>query len=871
MANSLTGDFGAVLQVSGNTINRLLATMHQNGFSDKKLPSFPHSVSLHIGTPNPIDGVIGMVRAQIGTPRIELLNGSTDTFRLEVAVRARFWPDSGSTDFPTFIHGTARALYRIHDIDPNCVGWSSKASGYIWVRVVRDSVEFQGTTGEDRDLGILIAPTDEAAALEKVRRQVAGLLATRFEATPHKVSSRFQKGSMRSIGFAGATAVVAPVAMNGTPSGSIASVNGVFLDGADFGIAMSRDAVLALAEPVLAPLRTFTKTVPVQIHTIVPGVPTIHATYHATVNPPVVEWHAFGSFAVVKIKMSGEAKTESKLPDAKFDVEQDITVNFDSGNEKLGLSVGSRKVSTDVGGPFGWLIKDRVNSEIHAAVQAEAEDACKDAQSTLDAAIARKQELNTQLQTFDKAGYARFGEAVFLPDGMILRGWISLSPRRPLVVKLEKTAEQDGYTALQSWIPGGRIDRLEWTWGWFSGKQAGSLTLTDRFILRRPKGGGTGPWGLVTQLTTPLPGLDGSGKMCLRVRGVRVDPVTGQYVQVNSKSCLEFGFMIAGSVDDFRNTYPLAVPDVPELSQDVPFPQLALIDVRSTVRPASSANTLMVYATNDSFGDLAAVLREGLSRVRRPDAGLGLAVLVPEGQLSRVRGGSFADVESVCEPLGLAVILVEDVGGRWAASFDLQQGRDQLAWRLLSPDGKVTWRHNGTLGADALVPALEEHLVLSGSPKLDPYSPIVDVGRVIGVELLDPNPIYRASDCPPFPLNRAGVGTLVTFVEGTSAASQAQIRRLAERHRDSGSDAAALVVVVRGADRREAEAFQRQMGLDIVALPDPELAITRRFGVRVWPTTFTLDAAGTVARVESGVGTDRPEDDPHRKDDVTCA
>ncbi len=36
MANALTGDFEGVLQVSGGTINRLLATLHQNNFREQR-------------------------------------------------------------------------------------------------------------------------------------------------------------------------------------------------------------------------------------------------------------------------------------------------------------------------------------------------------------------------------------------------------------------------------------------------------------------------------------------------------------------------------------------------------------------------------------------------------------------------------------------------------------------------------------------------------------------------------------------------------------------------------------------------------------------------------------------------------------------
>ena len=49
MANSLTGDFDAVVQVRIAIVNGLLATLHRNGGSEAKTPSLLHSFALPIG------------------------------------------------------------------------------------------------------------------------------------------------------------------------------------------------------------------------------------------------------------------------------------------------------------------------------------------------------------------------------------------------------------------------------------------------------------------------------------------------------------------------------------------------------------------------------------------------------------------------------------------------------------------------------------------------------------------------------------------------------------------------------------------------------------------------------------------------------
>jgi hypothetical protein len=49
MPNALTGDFEAVLQIGNGTLDRLLASMHQNGFVDREGPSLPHTVYFRLG------------------------------------------------------------------------------------------------------------------------------------------------------------------------------------------------------------------------------------------------------------------------------------------------------------------------------------------------------------------------------------------------------------------------------------------------------------------------------------------------------------------------------------------------------------------------------------------------------------------------------------------------------------------------------------------------------------------------------------------------------------------------------------------------------------------------------------------------------
>lgn len=151
MPNPITGDFEAVLQVSGSTIDRLLASMHQQFGTPTSLPVFPHDSFILLGDDAGASGVRGIARIQLSPPRIELLHAAHDRFVIRVWVRAHFTPDSGSAAFPTFIYGEVRAEYRIREehhprygvviasyVDPSGVTFTSAGPDKSWLRDRRD-------------------------------------------------------------------------------------------------------------------------------------------------------------------------------------------------------------------------------------------------------------------------------------------------------------------------------------------------------------------------------------------------------------------------------------------------------------------------------------------------------------------------------------------------------------------------------------------------------------------------------------------------------------------------------------------------------------------------------------------------------------
>jgi len=109
VSNFLTGDFDAVFQLSRGTVNRLLATTHQNrqGYS-KKMPLSPQKLVSRIGGYESVNVGEGQVRGtawvQISVPTIEIVPNSTEELIIECWIRARYRADPDTVPLPQFLY-----------------------------------------------------------------------------------------------------------------------------------------------------------------------------------------------------------------------------------------------------------------------------------------------------------------------------------------------------------------------------------------------------------------------------------------------------------------------------------------------------------------------------------------------------------------------------------------------------------------------------------------------------------------------------------------------------------------------------------------------------------------------------------------------
>jgi hypothetical protein len=873
MSNPLTGDFEAVLQVSGSTVNRLLASMHQNSGSKPDLPSFPHGVWIRVGDPTAIDGMRGNILGQISVPRIELIHGVSDRFWLEVSVRARYMPDPGTVHIPEFIHGTVRAQYRIDKIDPSCLGWQKIASDYIWVRAIGDTVSFTGTAEEDASLLSVAAATVSAAEADaRITRLARFLLTKRFEATPHKVSRRFRSGSMRSLNAGlNKSSVAVPIGLSGDPtSGNIASINQDILEGRHVGIAISRDVIIgkiqreldAIQQAFLMSMRFYHKT---HVDLGILGgldVLTVTIDYKIKLATATAQWIG-GSVpfsgvtlpgGLVAIHLTAQARTGKSLFNFDINITQMLLITFDAATEEFTAApMGSAAVNFT--GPFAGIIDGEARPKVQAQVATIMQNAAAGMAGELSLAN-RKSELVTQLKTMDDGANAWFDSAEFTADGVVVRGTIALTGRRKPVHSFKATAENDGYSGYESWIPGGRVDSFSWSWKWFNNAgKPGSTTTDDRFVLKRPPAKGQGKFGVMLGLETPLPGLDGMGQVCLVVRGVSVDPVTGEFVPTSTtKRCKQFGF-------DIR----LAVPGRVFLTEWVPGPrdpigpvaETAIHEVGGSRAAGHGANTLVVRVGERWNREIASSLREGLAASTRRDAGLVVLVLFTDGVLTRSGSEWLSEFRELTTELEAPLVVNEDVRGSWsrALSMDTREGEaDNLEWRLISPTGGVTWAHTGTLDPGALGLALDDYLFRSPVAANGHSTYDLPLGTRVSSFAFESDVVGRFSDvedtCPAPPFGRLGIEAGVTFVSKGSMASEAALRKLSAEGEGSESVRA---VVFDGASADDLDEIRASLPPGVMAIPDPEGTIARRFGVRTWPSSISINEGGLVSAFNSGI------------------
>ena len=557
MANNLTGDYEAVVQVSVRKINGILSMMHRNkvnAHASDAPPTFEHSsprvriedlkIPKHDTThfakwyagvvqdlretgvlpsdarsvlsekaPPGVSSVLkkgwrdldiirlepaadGAVRGtadvQLSNPTISLAERSVGEVTVHVDVRVHYDPDKGSAPMPEPIHGEVRATY-----------------------IVKTKTEALSVQVSSHDNQIQFIPRIgsglNAADADIISAQVRKVLRHQFVAAdvPMPPGSHFAEFIALGGELDPSQAFALPLQLSDSAAGgNIHSVNKNLLGGFEFAIAVSKEYVISKFQPTLDTLRQFQKDVTVHVTTI--GV--VDPDYHISVSSADL----FFENGAIKLEIHAKATTHHTIAPNYNNIVIKQLIRLVLADQSVTLQASDSDLTIDgITGLFADKARSKTRSEIiderNKALNPEPPGTPPGTVISQTVNNARTQ-LNETLLKFDPFSSVSYKAIETNPDGIVLRGAIAhtrLDWRLDPVV--DPKVAGDGFTAFNSWIPGGRIEKYHWTYpiggsGPVISFKPGVKDEIDRFIVPTPSD------------------LGATGLICLRIEGTRMSP-----------------------------------------------------------------------------------------------------------------------------------------------------------------------------------------------------------------------------------------------------------------------------------------------------------------------------------------------------------
>jgi thiol-disulfide isomerase/thioredoxin len=866
MSNPLTGDWEAVVQIATRQLNGLLGALHQNADQDAALKLL-HSTSARIGDPpsqdpevgpfgewvlaqqraasglglddlrdhltatalpgaaklltaafdefdnwevdlpDDPDVVRGLVRLQVSNVTISVPNGSSSEVTIHASIRARYYPDPGTTALPPSVHGQVHTTFDI----TNLAG-SQGSRLFIEPSAQDAKIQFVAAPGSG------LTAVDESRTAVQVRKFIRGLTML-----PVDLPDDFAFNSFKGLGSGVNQVIALPFQLSGgaPPPNGLQGVTQSFIGSSGFGVAISKAHVTSLID-----LNAIRQSVAAShpSFTIDWGVTSSTVRYDLSFS----NGGPFLTLTNGGIQISGrvEARTSTSwAPNGWVQFTQLITIDVDPQTQAISVR---RAGDPDV--DESWFIPhDRAVNIIRREVD--------DALTRNGTAIRRifhdaRSDLRNGLQEFDPGAVVSFTSIQITGNGVIVRGEIgSLSGRRAPVIDIAETHGGAAFTAFRSWIPAGRIDRFVWTWVEYpdtgsilQGVEKTSVQEHD-FILPKPAG------------------INSVGRICLRLEGTMIASA-GQEVRVGGGStCRVQEPEVALDIPSWWG--PLTVPFfTPGLVEAGTLRQAIAghVGVQASPGRSQAQRNALVCFVNDGEKSLRSVI-EALSRSKNASSVVTVVVL-PAGAFDATR-------REIEDKLGLSgetsgpLHFTEDDEGGWTRTFGVSEAPSLY---LVNARREFVWKHEGIPDPKAIAAALDEFVVPTVPLGFSPIRMAISPGEAApDVAFADRGRGYA--------LHRMkGKDVLMNFWQSWSAPCLAELERL---QRLSDDDQAPFIVAFHGgADAKAVDAVRKSLGLSYPIVQDSRQQIGLRYGVRCWPTTVKVDADGRVDHVQMGAAHD---------------
>jgi peroxiredoxin len=835
MAN-LTGEFDVATEISLGFVNCILATMHEN--EDENYPRFPHSLATLIDDSyrGPADPVPESERTAIRTLAEVQLSPPTASF-----------PQQG---LPDQVMTRGRAVAAVassprHDVaaGPGVLGPIGPGGGAsCWPRVsarlnlrawLRDEPEgLPQFVHGDLHITTALIRTD-LRRLGTFISQDPGSLEIRFEPAPGtsisgeqvELAERILRNFIRSdseplsfkvdlpaevrhFDYELLAAGPVPSAMlrfkldgaaPGTPAPAGAGAR--FLPpGADFAVGVGRDYLLGQLERVLAGARP----------QLLPEYVASGTGYSARVRP---DWDG-AAFHLepgrIVFTLSGTGSVTygfgplSATDGWSFSVRQAIALHVVGGVVKPVIEEDPQVTLHDVAA-FEGTIREKARENIRAALEGILDSAPPELTQALDVGKPLKQML-ANLHPSDP-GVAITG-ADIRPEGVVFPGTVALAPSRPVAVK--RTSRGGIPDALDSWIPGGTIDRFVW----------GQRVEEHRFV---------------TEPAGPMGGA--VGIRCLSVQGTRVTR-GGALAPVRADDCPILVAMLP-VLSDPPPPQPCRRPMLPLLERSEEGVEVVghYDPWASGLTPARGPTNVLLQFCAGTWEDDAEKLDQALARAGKDEAAVVvIGILGSDTLAGAIEASLDADV---------ALLLTEDPKSRWAERFGVSSPQATV---LIGPGGEVRHSEEGPLDPAKLAKVLDKSLEPGGEVSWRA------LGLAVGGNDRAPEVALRLGDGREIALRRLRGGTtLLSFWTSCSPESIEQLRELRSAVDSSEREGLAAFGIGDGEDPRRVSELAKREQLPFPLIADPDRSIARRYGVSSWPTTVEVGPDGAVHAVDLGL------------------
>ena len=905
MANNLTGDFDVVAEFALPGANRVLAAMHQcerflhsisvrvddnspagsqvtkptmvgvadtfgGAVANQRLVTGGRSLAGAVVASDPLSSMLGqfinpnlggfvqginpshlqgVAQLQLFPPTVDVLDATGKNVTVTINTMARYFPDPKTAALAEFMRGDLQITAPVNQI-------ASQMGQLMEFDFKADQASVNFTPSYSSQS---LSPQDIAA----INLAVQNALKTSFLSSSASLPSGVAQLEFKSL-LAGGQKALAVLLNTTSRAADSGSVGNVFLGAADdFAFAIGADFINSL---FTSHLDAFTQIQPFKVHIWVYGTTTYTIT--PTAPPTIALQNGSNGSIVVTLKAHAHS-SKDRFPSFDFEVKSSFTLNLVpiGAQGRLGaaeLALANVSIDFQDSGIGGWIkdellslfqgpITDQIESEVNDILN-PADPQPTDLQpivrqtTNVDAVLGNF--LNQLLQPADgsqtppnqsiKLAYTSFEIG---PAGLVLHGSLSLLDWPAAYVEFEQipssssgpggllgglTGPPQGpdYSALKTWIPGGRIDQYEWSVSYQNQLYSGGAD-PNKFVLLHS--GWEATDGSSTGTLPPY------SPLCLTARGTRLapsGPAVAQPVSATVCGSTKMPIFDPGTVTSLGNAVPMLALTRPGPRGKVVVSGHAAAQAAKV--SGAAPNLIIHFADAKSAGEVRSFM-QALQQSQRTNAAAAVVAVMAAEQLAK-------------EPYQSGVIYSDDLDGSWEKMLGIK-APDRPVTLIVSPQGKVMWRHRGSLDGAALTTALREHLASTAAVPVTLSRITVRPGRPA------PNFLFEYTPGRLMPLSKLrGRPVVMAFWKSSLPPSVAAVRALTGA---AGKTPTGGTVVLAIQDGESPEPAPKS-GLAAVVVGDPKRQISGSYGVNIWPTIVSLDAAGMITGIAYGYAAGEP-------------